>query len=126
MLNTHQPNVVSKRVNQDKKNQIKGLEFTLFFNQENFKIVLISKEPILIDKDPFLSLKSKFLSENNLNTFTRMGYTQKLLKIQDTFFHFTHKKEISIYFFIFPSFTSSDSALANDGRVTPSFCATSC
>ena len=96
MLNTHQPNVVSKRVNQDKKNQIKGLEFTLFFNQENFNMV------------------------------TRMGYTQKLLKIQDTFFHFTHKKEISIYFFIFPSFTSSDSALANDGRVTPSFCATSC
>ena len=43
------------------KNHIKGLEFTLFFNQENFKIVLISKEPILIDKDPFLSLKSKFL-----------------------------------------------------------------
>lgn len=54
------------------------------------------------------------------------SYTQKLLKIQDTFFHFTHKKEISIYFFIFPSFTSSDSALANDGRVTPNFCATSC
>ena len=46
-----------------------------------------------------------------------MGYTQKLLKIQDTFFHFTHKKEISIYLSIFPSFTSSDSALANDGRV---------
>lgn len=54
MLNTHQPNVVSKRVNQDKKNQIKGLEFTLFFNQENFNMVLISKEQILIDKDPFL------------------------------------------------------------------------
>ena len=48
MLNTHQPNV-SKRVN-----HIKGLEFTLFFNQENFNMVLISKEPILIDKDPFL------------------------------------------------------------------------
>ncbi len=40
--------------NQDKKNQIKGLEFTLFFNQENFNMVLISKEQILIDKDPFL------------------------------------------------------------------------
>ena len=25
-----------------------------FFNQENFNMVLISKEPILIDKDPFL------------------------------------------------------------------------
>lgn len=78
MLNTHQPNVVSKRVNQDKKNQIKGLEFTLFFNQENFNMVLISKEQILIDKDPFF--KVKVFITKHLEHFHKNGLHTKTLK----------------------------------------------
>lgn len=62
--------------------------------------------------------------EKQLEHFHKNGLHIKTLKDTRHVFHL--KKEISNYFFIFPSFTSSDSALANDGRVTPSFCATSC
>ena len=68
--------------------------------------------------------KVKVFIEKQLEHFHKNGLHIKTLKDTRHVFHL--KKEISNYFFIFPSFTSSDSALANDGRVTPSFCATSC